>query len=275
MGINYADNRFRGEKMAKIGLALSGGGALGVAHIGMLRELDRHGIRPEFICGTSAGAIIGLLYAASGLPGIEGFLADMENEGLFKSRSMILAGPENWLINLKHVLHRHVAADSFDDFKTNFNCVATDIVTGEMVVLNEGNPIDAVLVSASFPGIFPVRRMEERLLVDGGIVRNVPGDVLRESGADFVIGSLLYSPSLIRSGERPSPPGRLRAALRTVEIMQVELSREQMDMCDFCFMPPLETFSWVDVRRLRQIYDIGCEYAASEINRLVDILKHL
>ena len=173
----------------RIGLALGSGGARGAAHTGVLKVLEREGIHPTVIAGSSIGSLIGAAYAA-GKP-----TADMEREWLSIGVSKVLRGFMPTLsragLSSGHEV-RKLLTDLFgttriEDLPMPFAAVACDIDTGEPVVLQSGPLVDAVLASTAIPGIFPPVRWDSRILVDGGMVDPVPVSVCRKLGADIVI----------------------------------------------------------------------------------------
>jgi NTE family protein len=177
------------DKKPRIGLALGSGGARGAAHTGVLKVLEREGIRPTVVAGTSIGSLIGAAYVA-GKP-----TADMEKEWLSLGVSKVLHGfmptfPRAGLSSgheLRKILHGLFGDVAIEDLQMPFAAVACDIDTGESVVLRTGPLIDAILASTAIPGIFfPVRRGSQ-ILVDGGMVDPVPVSVCRSLGADIVI----------------------------------------------------------------------------------------
>jgi NTE family protein len=173
------------------GLVLSGGAARGLAHIGVLDRLYRARIPVDLVIGTSAGAIFGALYAA----GIEP--AKMRRIVLAKLRWLHFVSlvdvtlPKSGLIGGKkliRILRELLGGDlDFQDLQKPFACVAVDIDSGEEVVMREGSVLEAIRASISIPGIFSPVRWNGHYLVDGGILNNLPVDVARNMGADFVI----------------------------------------------------------------------------------------
>ena len=174
----------------KIGYALGGGAARGLSHIGVLKVLHKHGISPDVIAGTSIGAIIGALYAAGYDPeDIEKIVLGMDWKKLASLVDWTL--PFSGLLQGKRVvsLLRSILGDiTFSQLRFDFACVATDILSGEQVVLREGALVEAVRASISIPGIFTPVELSGRYLVDGGLVNTVPVSICREMGADYVIG---------------------------------------------------------------------------------------
>ena len=189
----------------KIGYALGGGAARGLSHIGVLKVLEEHSIFPDTITGTSIGALIGALYAG----GIK--IGDIEQFALrldFKRLALLadITMPISGLIGGKRVISllKSILGDlTFSQLKYDFACVATDIITGEQVVLREGSLVEAVRASISLPGIFTPMKIKGRYLVDGGLVNEVPVSVCREMGAEYVIGvNVIPEPSRMMFGSK-------------------------------------------------------------------------
>lgn len=173
----------------RIGLALGSGGARGAAHTGVLKVLEREGIRPTIVAGSSIGSLIGAAYVV-GKPTV-----DMEKEWLAVGVSKVLRGfmptfPSAGLSSgheLRKLLHGLFGDVAIEDLPMPFAAVACDIDTGEPVVLRAGPLVDAILASTAIPGIFFPVRCGSRILVDGGMVDPVPVSVCRALGADIVI----------------------------------------------------------------------------------------
>ena len=207
----------------KIGYALGGGAARGLSHIGVLKVFEEHGIFPSVITGTSVGALVGALYAG----GIS--VGDIERLALRLSfgRLALMADitlPFSGLIGGRRVtslLKSFLGDLTFSQLKYDFACVATDINTGEQVVLREGSLIEAVRASISLPGIFTPVKVKGRYLVDGGLVNEVPVSVCRDMGAGYVIGvNVIPGPgrmmhkskkSLTAHADEPTEPGEIES----------------------------------------------------------------
>ena len=174
----------------KIGYALGGGGARGLAHIGVLKVLEEFNIFPDVIVGTSIGAIIGALYAG-------GYRAlDIERIalGLDWKKTLSLADfslPAGGFIQGKKItaLLKSILGDlTFKQLQCTYACATTDIITGDEIILRDGSLIEAVRASISLPGIFKPVSVKGRYLVDGGLLNEVPAGVCRQLGANYVIG---------------------------------------------------------------------------------------
>ena len=174
----------------KIGYALGGGAARGLSHIGVLKVLHQRGISPDMIAGTSIGAIIGALYASGYDPeDIEKIVLGLDWKKLANLVDVTL--PFSGLLQGKRVvaLLRSIFG-RYDIFQLRFPfaCVATDILSGEQVVIGDGDLVEAVRASISILRIFTPVELSGRFLVDGGLTNSVPVSICREMGADFVIG---------------------------------------------------------------------------------------
>lgn len=174
------------KERPKIGLALGAGSARGIAHLGVLRVLEKYKVPIDYIAGSSMGALIGALYAC----GLDvDFMIKFANE--LQAKSWIdLCMPRTGLISGKKVeamLQLITKGRNIEDLNIPFAAVATDIERGDAVVLRSGKLSQAVRASISIPVIFKPVKVDGRLLVDGGVVDRVPVSVVREMGAEIVI----------------------------------------------------------------------------------------
>jgi NTE family protein len=182
------------RKPKRLGLALGGGAVRGAAHIGVLQVLEREGIVPDVVVGTSVGAAVGAAYAA-GIP-------TAEISRLFHTARWYRLARLAWrnrlsLLDtepLEALIQSSIGISTFEELPRRFAAVACDILTGERVVIETGLLAPAVCASAAIPGLFPPVELDDRLLIDGGVVDNLPVDVARELGADYVIAVDLFPP---------------------------------------------------------------------------------
>ena len=192
-------------KKRKVGLALGGGGR-GMAHIGVIEVLEREKIHIDMVAGTSAGAAIGAFLAQGKNADDMKVLARSWN---WKQRAQIidLALPKSGFIagkRAKKFLKSIIGNVEFSELRLPFACVATDVMTGEEVVINQGSVLEAVRASISMPIIFSVVKWQGRYLVDGGLVDPVPVSVLKDMGADFII-AVNVAPRMSTGQERIYP----------------------------------------------------------------------
>jgi NTE family protein len=178
------------DTQRKTGLALGSGAARGMAHIGVLKVLEKTGIRIDAIAGTSIGACIGALYAAGVSVGqMEEVARNVDWRQLAKLLDPTL--PTSGLIDGRKVasfMAELLPVHTFEELHIPLAVVATDVETGEMLIIKKGNLLQALQAAIAFPGIFTPVRFGDRFLVDGGLCNPVPVDVVRALGADFVIG---------------------------------------------------------------------------------------
>ncbi len=174
----------------KLGLALGSGAARGLAHIGVLKTLEEAGIRPSLIAGTSMGAFIGALYAADvPIRRIEETARNIDWKSLTRLLDPVI--PTSGLIDGKKMMAfmaELLPVRTFEELSLPLAVTATDIETGEAIIIKQGDLLEALRAGLAFPGIFSPARFGMRFLVDGGLCHPVPTDVARNLGAERVIG---------------------------------------------------------------------------------------
>lgn len=174
-------------KKVSLGLALGGGAMRGIAHVGILKALEDHDLKPDLLTGTSMGAFVAGLYAFGKTPEE---IRDMVKElDLFDvsrftmSRFGLLSNEE-----IGKIFQKHIGDAKIEDSPMPLAIIAADISTGEKVIIKSGKVSQAIMASACVPGLFIPVQMENRILVDGGIVENIPVSTLKEMGAHLVVG---------------------------------------------------------------------------------------
>ena len=230
-----------GIRTPKVGVALSGGGARGLAHIGVLKVLAREGVPIDLLAGTSMGGVVAGAYAA----GISPEFMEQEAVRMASPRHLLSLAdptlPRRGLFEGQKVveyLTRYLGDCTFDSLERPLSLIAVDLKSSEAVVLNDGRVTEAVHATIALPGLFrPVQR-DERLLVDGGLLDNLPADVARQMGADVVvavdvIGNSSTFSALIKtlSEHRYVPKGlasTFEVMLRSLDIMMQEINRRRL-----------------------------------------------
>lgn len=257
----------------KVGLVLSGGGARGLAHIGVLKVLERERVPIDLIVGTSVGAIVGALYASGvSASDIEGMASEVgwdQLTDLSSARVVRLLVTERLLSTKKmeHYLQARIGEKSFADLKTEFACLATDVRTGEGIVLREGSVALAARASATMPGIFEPVPFRHRLLIDGGVVDNVPTEVARRLGADLLI--CLYVPADL---SRNNVSNVLTMMTQALYIQGQTLSEERVKQADFLIRPDVSDISALELWRSKECMEAGLragESAWPDLKRLL------
>lgn len=253
----------------RLGMVLSGGGSRGLVHIGVLKALAEHGIAPEALSGTSAGAIVGALYAAGYSP------AEMYEFFVRKSpfrASRFALGKPGFVDTDKVVadFREYFPADSFEALGRRLFVTATDIVRGRLEIFSSGPLIRPVVASSSVPMVFTPTAVGERLFADGGILDNFPVDPLL--GLCDVILGVYASP--LRAVEAQELDSSLAVSQRAFEIGMFHNSRRKFHHCDLVLSPPaLAGYPALTLKQREEVLDLGYEAAAErigEIRRLLD-----
>ncbi len=268
----------------RIGLTLSGGGAKGLAHIGILKAIDSAGLKIDYITGTSMGAVIGSLYAI-GYSGdqIEKIARSMDwdlllsNQLSLRSLSMeekseygryaielpfinnkpqlpggILDGQELWFkfASLYYPVHN---IKNFAKFSIPFKCIATDISNGNAVVFDSGEIITAVRASMAIPSVFSPVKYNGLSLVDGGVVRNFPVTDVKKMGADYIVGSSVTK-GLFPLEKLKSPVDIL---LQLVFLKEADDYNKEVPLCNLFVSQPLEKYTMGSFNKADQLIDSG------------------
>ncbi len=278
-----------------IGLVLSGGGARGAAHVGVIRVLDELEIPVDYVAGTSMGAIVGGLYA-SGMSADEleavidtadwsellsdrppraqrsfrrksddiGFLVDfdlgIDRSGLVFPGGLIQG--QNLEIAIRHLTLPVITVDDFDALPIPFRAVATDIVTGEMVVFDSGDLPTAMHASMAVPGVFRPERYQGRILVDGGVANNLPIQVVRDMGADVVIAVDVGFP-LLPEAELDSALAITKQMLTILINQRAEAQLSLLGADDILIRPELGDLESQEFQRLVEAKELGAQSAAA------------
>jgi NTE family protein len=180
-----------GEFMKKLALVLGGGAAKGFAHIGVIKELEKHGIKPDLIVGTSMGALVGGMYACGKeISHMEKLVSNFNSIGNFSLMSALFKGNVLNINKVRKIFDKEFDGTLQEDMPIKFVCVATDMKTGEQKNFQKGLLKENIMASISIPGIFPSVKIDEDVYCDGGLVNNLAEDVAREILPDAVIVSV-------------------------------------------------------------------------------------
>jgi NTE family protein len=219
----------------RIGLALGGGGAKGFAHIGVIKMLEASGIHADVVAGTSAGSVVGALYAS----GMDPFQLQEQAFALDETSIRDAGFFSNGLVKgqkLQDYINQLVGNRAMDKMRIPFAAVATQLETGERVVFVRGNTGQAVRASSSIPGVFEPVEISGKHYVDGGVVSPVPVDAARELGADFVIAVDISTKA---NGTNPS--GMLGVIGQSITIMGQKLGQQELSRADIVIRPKVGT----------------------------------
>jgi NTE family protein len=280
-----------------VGLAIGGGAAFGVGHVGLLKVFEDNDIPVDLVAGTSMGSIIAVGYAAGISPSqmldISARLGTKPTTlsvlDFTRARSGLLAG--NRVIAIFSPFLGPI--ERFEELRFPCRVVATDIETGERVIIGDGSVIEACRASCSVPVVWVPARRGERILVDGALVDPVPAEVVREMGADVCIAvnavpgpkkgvtnaltrqlrrlDTLNPLSHLREG--PSTPNAMDIFMNTMRILQHELGKFRAVSADLTITPDLSDFTWVEFYKTKDLIERGAEAAEEalpEVRRLLD-----
>jgi NTE family protein len=251
----------------KVGLALGGGAVRGLSHVGVISALVGAGIPIDFVAGTSAGSIIGALYC-SGI-GLER-MRKLSDETNWWKISRLALSPRGFLNfdKLSRWLVRQIGDLEFDDMLIPFATVAADIYTGEEIDLNEGRVAPAVQASCSIPGIVTPVEIDGRLLVDGSLVNTVPISVLRQMGADYVIGVDILTHKVRWQ------LGPLGYGIAAIEIL-AEHAGGGCELADCLIAPDVAGKTYIRFSKRGELFELGMGAAALQAEKILSDLSRL
>ncbi|SFC93432.1 patatin-like phospholipase family protein [Algibacter pectinivorans] len=295
-----AQNKELENPRPKVGLVLSGGGAKGLAHIGVLKVIDSLGIQVDYIAGTSMGSIIGALYA-SGYSGKQldsifhevdfdkiinddlprsstafSERSNMEKYALklpfnnfkIKLPSALSRGHNTYSLFLKLLIHVNEIND-FSKLPVPFFCIATNVENGKQVVLEKGNLTQAIMASSALPSLFQPVNINKDMLIDGGVVNNYPVDEIRAKGMDIIIGVDVQD-GLANRDELTSAPDVLIQInnFRTIQDMKFKVEKT-----DIYIKPDIKKFNVVSFDEGKDIINSGKIAALNEFDALTKLSK--
>ena len=259
--------------MKKLGLALGGGGARGLAHIGVIKALKELNVPIHCVAGTSIGAIIGGAFAAGIMDKAEQWASAPNWKKLPKlfldlhlSKKALIRGDK-----IEKFFREMITVKTFDELNLPFAAVATDLMSGEEVVIRKGDVHTAIRASMSIPGVFSPVERDGKVLVDGGLVNPLPIEVCRQLGADKVIAVDLNCRGL-------DEPTKAYGALNVFSVID-ETFRVVMNIAqkryfpiptpDIVLQPPVGDISILDFHKADKLVEIGYQYTITEWQRFI------
>lgn len=246
----------------KIGLALGGGAVLGTAHIGVLKALKENNISIDLIAGTSIGALVAAFYAFNtGYKEMEKIAKELE---WFDITSISLS-KYGLLKNdkLGKIIVDKIGDVTFDESKIKLAMIATDISNGKKVVLNKGNVANSVMASTALPGIFTPVEIEDKLLVDGGIVENLPIKTLKDMGAEYIIGV-----DLSFQHYQKKPENIIEVLINSFDYTIINATKYQLDEADLLIRPDLKEYNMIDTDQIEDLFKEGYNAAQKAISKI-------
>lgn len=285
---------------SQLGLALGGGGARGLAHIGVLKVLEREQIPIGMIVGSSIGAVVGGMYGKlKSAAAVEAFSLEMVESPLLRKIGLDffdetgMKKPEGRLddiltflkmrfsllriLNKPSFFDRDVVNELYRDFDDadiealmpEFAAVATDLISGEEIVITRGNLKQALMASSAIPGIFPPVERNGQLLVDGGASDTVPVHVLRDRSKNPVL-AVDVSRNIRIVG---SLSNALYIIYRADEITSYLLTQKRLAEADLIIRPPVQQFSWADFKHAQQLIRLGEEATQQMLPQILTLQK--
>ena len=289
----------------RIGVTLSGGGAKGLAHIGILKAIDSAGLKVDYISGTSMGSIIGSLYAIgysatdiekaarkidwdillSNQSSLRSLLIEEKSEygkyavelpwqdHFFRLPTGVLEAEELWLKFAEMYFPVYNIKD-FGRFSIPFRCIAADISNGDAVALDSGEIITAIRASMAIPSLFTSVNYQGRKLIDGGVVRNFPVRDVRYMGADYVIGSNVALGLL----PKEKVNNALQVLMQIAFFKEAEDNREEVPLCDIYIPMPIENYHAASFNKAEELLELGLREGRKiypQLRQLVDSLDRI
>ena len=236
-----------------VGLALAGGGARGIAHVGVIRALLEHGIEPKIISGTSAGAIVGALYTSGYQP--DSMMQFVKEASIFK---LVRVGfPIDGLTKLTYLkdhLAKFIEIDSFEALKYPLHVAVSNLNTGNLEIINSGPLFDVIMASSSVPMVFKPVEINGNLYVDGGLLDNLPVSPLVDK-ADFVI-AVNIMPHLSISNK--SVHNLIGIATRCFDMLILANTKQEIPFCDILIEPTaIRKYATFQINKYKEIEQIG------------------
>ena len=251
----------------KIGITLSGGGARGIAHLGALAALEEAGLKPHIVSGVSSGAIIGALYAYGMRP--QFILETLLKTSIF--RYLRPAWSKIGFLNIERLIKiykKYLPTHTFEELSCKLYISAADIREGKTVFYSEGNLINAILASSCLPVLFAPIEIDNKLMVDGGVINNLPVEPLIGQ-CDLIIG-VHANPTNTQFNIR-SIKSMIERTFHLAVAMNV---KERIKYCDLFIEPPdLAHFSIFEISKAKEIYQVGYDYTRKVIAESKEMLE--
>lgn len=249
--------------MKDIGLALGGGAVLGAAHVGVLRAIDEFDIKIKYISGTSIGAFVAAFFAFGKnwkeIKQIASELKWIDITGISLSRYGLLSNEK-----LGKLILEHIGDKNIQDSDIPLAMIATDVTSGEKIILDKGPVADAVMASTCIPGIFKPIEKNGRMLVDGGIVENVPINTIKGMGAEYVIGIDLNA-----KHKYDKPDNILDVIINSFHFLMKKSVKLQKEDADLLIEPDLAAFNRSDMSQVDKLMEKGYEDSKKALKNIV------
>ncbi|MFM9277458.1 patatin-like phospholipase family protein [Paenibacillus jiagnxiensis] len=257
--------------MRKIGLVLGGGAVRGLAHLGVLKSLEKHTIPIHCVIGTSMGGVIGGLFAA----GIS--VSEIEHTFIHTPKYRfidvgiwqrgLIAG--NGIIQvIGDLLEKQNKAElKIEQFPIHFKAIAVDLMEGKQVTLDKGDLGTVLRATSAFPGVFAPLMLNDQMLVDGGVLNNLPIQDMRKEDVDFIIAV-----DVAREHEKKPPRNMIEVVYRSYSLMTAERKHSSLHMADLVIRPEVGQYAAFDFTKIKECIAAGEEAAESLIPELTRVI---
>lgn len=249
------------EENTKLGIALSGGGARGIAHIGVLQALEESGISPQFVSGTSAGSLVGFLYAA-GLTPLE-MLDVAQHTNLFKVFRLQLRMGLIDLTSITQILAEYLPENTFEALTRRLFVCVTNLERGKWEIHHEGELFPSIVASCSIPLIFKPIEINGELYADGGVLNNLPVEPLR------IYAHKIIGVNVIPVSRESDLGGFLEIVERSIDLVVHQNADARLAQCDVALtIDGVEEYKLFDFNKATEIYQLGYDHTIAQIDRI-------
>ena len=261
-------------KQLKIGLALGSGGPKGLAHIGVIKVLEENNIPIDFIAGSSIGAMIGGFYAAT--KDVKQMKKIALGTGWRLILSLIDPSLRQGLVGgekVKNFIESHIDKIHFQDLKIPLSVVATDLKSGEAIVINEGEVASAIRASISFPLVFKPIEQKDKLLADGGLSLPVPVEVVKKMGAELIIAVNLDADYFTNGNNKNINFGFYKIANNSINLLRHHLASSNVRNANIVINPQLGNIHWDKFLDGKDIILAGEKAMKDQLNQLQKLIR--
>ncbi|TCS82532.1 patatin-like phospholipase family protein [Tepidibacillus fermentans] len=256
----------------KVGIALGGGAVRGLSHIGVLKVFKQYQIPLDFIVGTSMGGAIGGLVAAGiDIEEIEEFVLSTPSYRLIDIGILkrgIFAGNKIYSTLIQLLEQKGLGDLKIEDLKIPFRAVSVDLIKGNIFIFEKDSLVLAIRATTSVPGIFAPVHYKDMVLVDGGVLNNLPADLLRAAGVDIVVAV-----DVEKEHEEQEPRNLLEVIYRSYTIMTTEQRRTNLKYADVVIRPEVGHILAFDIGKIRECIEAGERAAQNKIHEVISLLK--
>lgn len=252
----------------KVGLALGSGGARGLAHIGVIKVLKENHIPIDYIAGSSMGSLIGAVVANNN----DIYMIEKLAINLKRKHWLDLTVPKLGFVTgdkIKDLIRILTHGKNIEELAIPLGIVATDVENGEKVVFREGPVAEAVRASISIPGIFVPERINDRLLVDGGVIERVPVNTIKEMGADIVIAV-----DVGLQDAKMNVTSIIDVISQSIDIMEREIYRQKILAADYVIRPNVGHISSISFTNVEEIINEGYRKATESIEEIKELINN-